>query len=396
MLRDQAPLGDVATAGLLLLSPAPVRAASLSDTLGIFQPNTVTITPSILRMQRALAQATDFPATTTTPGFTYRYDPASGAYVRVTGTLGPAFLERAETIGAGHVDLSISYLHARFTHINGETLSESLSSKFLVKSGSLIVPQRIETRDFSLTSNVVYFSATYGVDDRTDVNLLLPVYYTSMQGERRFSVLGQPGEFESLDGNAFGPGDLLLRGKRRFLEGDSWDVAAGLTLHLPSGSEANFQGTGDVMVTPSLVASWIGPAVEVHGSAGIDIDSTDLQRSGVRYGVGVSWAPLERLTRLTDLVGTSGFSNDDLSFFVADRRLVSIRGEFDPPLVARAVGNGTEFTTTINRTDIVDLAFGVKVNVFGNLICFASAIVPLTEDGARASVIPVGGIQYGF
>ena len=382
---------------LLLLLPAAVRAASLSHTLGIFQPDTVTITPSILRMQRALAQATDFPATTTTPGFTYRYDPASGAYVRVTGTLGPAFLERAETIGAGHVDLSISYLHARFTHINGETLSESLSSKFLVKSGSLIVPQRIETRDFSITSNVVYFSATYGLDDRTDVNLLLPVYYTSMQGERRFSFFGQPGdEFESLDGNAFGPGDLLLRGKRRFLEGDSWDVAAGLTLHLPSGSEANFQGTGDVTVTPSLVASWIGPAVEVHGSAGIDIDSTDLQRSGVRYGVGASWAPLERLTLLTDLVGTSGFSTEDLSFFVADRRLVSIRGEFDPPLVARAVGNGTEFTTTINRTDVVDLAFGVKVNVFGDLICFASAIVPLTEDGARASVIPAGGIQYGF
>jgi hypothetical protein len=173
-------------------------------------------------------------------------------------------------------------------------------------------------------------------------------------------------------------------------------VAAGLTLHLPSGSQANFQGTGDVVVTPSLVASWIGPAVEVHGSAGIDADSTDLQRSGVRYGVGVSWAPLERLTLLTDLVGTYGFSNDDLSFFVADRRLVSIRGEFDPPLVARAVGNGTEFTTTINRTDVVDLAFGVKVNVFGDLICFASAIVPLTENGARASVIPAGGIQYGF
>jgi hypothetical protein len=383
-------------ASLLLLSTASVRAASLSDTLGIFQPGTVTITPSILRLQRALAQATDFPATTTTPGYTYRYDPASGAYVRVTGTLGPAFLERAETIGAGHVDLSVSYLHARFTHINGETLSESLSSKFLAKSGSLIVPQRIQTRDFSITSNVVYFSATYGVDDRTDVNLLLPVYYTSMQGERRFSVLGQPGEFESLDGNAFGPGDLLLRGKRRFLEGDSWDLAAGLSLHLPSGSEANFQGTGDVVVTPSLVASWIGPAMEVHGSFGIDIDSTDLQLSGVRYGVGVSWAPLERLTLLTDLVGTSGFSADDLSFFVADRRLVSIRGEFNPPLVARAVGNGTEFTTTINRTDVLDLAFGVKVNVFGDLICFASAIVPLTEDGARASVIPAGGIQYGF
>jgi hypothetical protein len=383
-------------ASILLLSTSAAHSASLSDQLGIFQPGAVTITPSILRLQQALARATDFPATTTTPGFTYRYDPASGAYERVTGTLGPAFLERAETIGAGRVDLSVSYLYARFTHINGDTLSESLSSKFLTKNGDLIVPQQIQTRDFSLTSNVVYFSATYGVDDRTDLNLLVPIYYTSMRGDRRFLTFGQPGAFESLDGNAFGPGDVLLRGKHRFLEGDGWDVAAGLTLHLPSGSEANFQGIGDVVVTPSLVGSWIGPAWEAHGSVGIDINSDDLQRSGVRYGVGVEWAPLERLTLLTEVVGTSGFSTDNLSFFVADRRLVSIRGEFNPPLVARAVGNGTEFTTTINRTDIVDLAIGLKLNVFGNLICFATAIVPLTEDGARANVIPVGGIQYGF
>jgi hypothetical protein len=381
---------------VLLLSTSAVYAASLSDQLGIFQPGAVTITPSILRMQQALARATDFPATTTTPGFTYRFDPASGSYERVSGTLGPAFLERAETIGAGRWDLSVSYLYARFTRINGESLSESLSSKFLVKDGDLIVPQQIQTRDFSLTSNVVYFSGTYGVDDRTDVNLLVPVYYTSMRGDRRFFALGQPGSFESLDGNAFGPGDVLLRGKHRFLDGDGWDVAAGLTLHLPSGSVANFQGIGDVVVTPSLVASWIGPAWEVHGSVGIDINAGDLQQSGVRYGAGVEWAPFERLTLLTEVIGTSGFSTDDLSFFVPDRRLVSIRGEFNPPLVARAVGNGTEFTTTINRTDIVDLAVGLKVNVFGNLICFASAIVPLTEDGARANVIPVAGIQYGF
>ncbi len=380
----------------LLLAAGPAWARSLSDTLGIFQPGTVTITPAILALQRELATATDFPATTTTPGFVFRYDPESGTYARVSGTLGPAFLERAETVGKGHFDLAVSYLYARFTQTGGESLSESLSSRFVTKDGSLIIPQRVETRDFALTSHVTYFSATYGIDDQTDVNLLLPLYYTVMDGKRRFSVLGQAGSFESLDDNAFGPGDLLLRAKRRFFEHGSWDVAAGFALELPSGSQDDFQGIGDVVLGPSLIASWIGPSVEAHGSLGIDINAGDLQRSGVRYGLGASYAPLERLTLLLDLVGTSGFSQDDLSFFEPDRRLVSIRGEFNPPLQARAVGNGTEFTTTLPRLDVVDLAVGLKVNVYGNLICFLSAIVPLTNDGPHADVIPTGGIQYGF
>ena len=383
-------------AAVLVLSAASAWGRSLSDTLGIFQPGTVTITPSILQLQRELARATDFPATTTTPGFVYRYDPESGSYTRVSGTLGPAFLERAETVGAGHFDLAFSYLYARFTQTGNESLSESLSSKFLSKEGSLIIPQRIDTRDFSLTSHVMYFSATYGIDDETDVNLLLPLYYTVMDGKRRFSVLGQFGDFESLDNSAFGPGDLLVRAKRHFFQRGSWDLAAGFAMELPTGSEANFQGLGDVIVSPSIIASWIGPSMEAHGNFGVDIDAGDLQRSGVRYGVGGSYAPIDRLTLLVDVVGTSGFSVDDISFFEPDRRLVSIRGEFNPPLQAQAVGNGTLFTTTLPRLDVVDLAVGVKVQVYGNIICFVSAIVPLTNDGPHANVIPTGGIQYGF
>src|SRR5262249_2840665 len=139
-------------AAVLVLSASPALGKSLSDTLGIFQPGEVTITPAILQLQQELARATDFPATTTTPGFVFRYDPDSCAYERVTGTLGPAFLERAETIGEGRFDLAFSYLYARFTRTDDESLSAALSSKFLSKEGSLIIPQQIDTRDFALTS----------------------------------------------------------------------------------------------------------------------------------------------------------------------------------------------------------------------------------------------------
>jgi outer membrane putative beta-barrel porin/alpha-amylase len=381
---------------LILLAAGTVDAESLSQRLGVFQPGFVTITPAILELQRALARATDFPATTTTPGIIYRFDPSAGAFERVAGPLGPAFLERAETVGEGRFDLAASYLYARFTRFDGESLSEQLSSRFVAVSGDLVVPQRVETRDFSLTSHVMYFSATYGVTGDADVNLLMPVYYTAMDGKRRFSVVGQAGQFESLDADAFGPGDLLLRAKYRFLDRNTWGLAAGLTLHFPTGNEDNFQGIGDMVVTPSIVASWQSARWDVHGSFGVDINAGDLNRSGVRYGVGASFAALDCLTLLADLVGTSGFASDDVTFFVPDPRLVTIRGEFDPPIQARAVGNGTQFLTTLEPENVVDLAVGFKVILVRDLVWFTGVIVPLTTDGARANVMPTGGFQYEF
>ncbi len=381
---------------LILLAAGTVHAESLSRRLGVFEPGFVTITPAILELQRALARATDFPATTTTPGIIYEFDPAAGAFERVSGPLGPAFLERAETVGKGRLDLATTYLYARFTELDGDSLSSLLSSRFVAVSGNLVVPQRVETRNFSLTSHVLYFSGTYGVTSDLDLNLLLPVYYTVMDGDRRFSVLSQTGGFESLDGNAFGPGDLLLRAKYRFLDRNTWGLAAGLTLHFPTGNEDDFQGIGDMVVTPSIVASWQSTRWDVHGSAGVDINAGDLARSGVRYGIGASFAVLDRLTVLADVVGTSGFASDDITFFVPDPRLVTIRGEFKPPVQARAVGNGTQFLTTLPPENVVDLALGFKVILVRDLVLFTGVILPLTNGGARADVMPTGGIQYEF
>ena len=382
---------------VLAVALADVAAArSLSEQLGVFQPGFVTITPQILRLQKALARATDFPATTTTPGMAFWFDPESGAYERRAGPLGPAFLERAETVGTGRAEVAVSYLFARFTRFDGQDLSEALSSRFVSQSGDLIVPQRVDTRDFSLTSNVTYFSATYGVRGDTDLNLLMPVYATAMDGERRFKLLGNPGSFESLAGDKVGPGDLLLRVKHRFLDRNRWGLAAGLALHLPTGSEDNFQGIGDVLVTPTVVASWMSERLDLHGSLGVYLDASAVQRSGVRWGLGVSWAARQRVTLLCDMVGTSDFHNDDVTFFVPDKRLVTIRGEFAPPVSARVVGDGTEFTTTLGRRDIVDVALAMKVSLYRGLVGYVGVILPLTNDGARAAAIPTGGLQYGF
>ena len=50
----------------------------------------------------------------------------------------------------------------------------------------------------------------------------------------------------------------------------------------------------------------------------------------------------------------------------------------------------------VPRSDVVDLAVGLKVNPFGPVVGFASAIVPVVADGLRAEVIPTVGMEMTF
>jgi outer membrane putative beta-barrel porin/alpha-amylase len=59
----------------------------------------------------------------------------------------------------------------------------------------------------------------------------------------------------SVDDDATGVGDLLLRTKYHFLSLNGFNLASGLSLRLPTGDEDDFQGLGDVVVTPYLTVS---------------------------------------------------------------------------------------------------------------------------------------------
>ena len=283
--RPAAALGVlVALSALVLAQSAAAR--SLSDQLGVLQPGFVTITPQILRLQRALPRATDFPATTTTPGISFLYDPASGGYERRQGPLGPAFLERAETRrkGARRAGGVVS-LRALQPLRRRETCRTRSSSRFVSQAGSLIVPQRIDTRDFSLTSNVGlllrHLRAARRCGRQPAHARSTPRPWTAIAGS---SVLGNPGHFESLEGDKVGAGDLLLRAKHRFFSRNNWGLAAGLVIHLPTGNEDNFQGIGDVRAHAD-VHRLVG---ELHArparQPGVRLDASAVQRSGFRWG----------------------------------------------------------------------------------------------------------------
>ena len=72
--------------------------------------------------QQFAAAAADFPAVSTVPGLTFRYNPELQAFERSSGSLGPVYVERPQTIGRGKLDVGFSYLFQDFDKLDGDSL----------------------------------------------------------------------------------------------------------------------------------------------------------------------------------------------------------------------------------------------------------------------------------
>ena len=111
-----------------------------------------------------------------------------------------------------------------------------------------------------------------------------------------------------------------------------------------------------------------------------------------RYALGASLQPWDAFAFLLDVIGSSSFDDDEFTI----PRTTSIRQLFgNDDLIRRPLGRDT-VTAFVPRSDVVDLAVGMKANPWGTLVAFAEVIVPLTRDGLRAEVIPTAGLEWSF
>ena len=407
-------LGLVAFASVVMgTTGRPVHAHSLAgklhrfiDTKGFptFGDFIEVVTPIV---QRLALRGIDFPVIATAPAFTYRFNLELGVPERSSESLGPVFVERADTVGERRIDVGFSYLYADLTRFDGHDFGRQILTAGVrtdPRTGAQVGGAFLGD-DFSLASHVLSLSGTYGLTDRWDVNALVPVVSTTLRlggtagavlvvGTHDFSAL----EHVRFDESAVGIGDVLLRSKYRFADVADLNLATSLTLRLPTGNERNFQGIGDTTVFPALIASRTFGTHDVHGTLGIEANADDLERTRARYAVGTSLQPCEWLALLVDLLGSSSFVDDEFAISAPTGRV--FHGGRDTQLfgredLIRSIGR-TRVIAFVPRSDVVDLAAGLRVAVAGNAVAFASAIVPLTNDGLRAEVMPTAGVEVSF
>ena len=122
---------------------------------------------------------------------------------------------------------------------------------------------------FTFQSHVVSLFVIYGTTERWDVNILLPFVFTHFKVRAQAVLNDESGththsfdnatkattEVRSSSDDPVGIGDLLLRTKYHLIDTYGFNLAAGLTLRLPTGNEDDFQSLGDTMTTPFLALS---------------------------------------------------------------------------------------------------------------------------------------------
>ncbi len=358
--------------------------------------------------------ASDFPALSTVPGFSYRYNPELEEFERASNTLGPIFTERARTIGKGRVDVGVAYSYVKFDELNGTDLDSMtliLDHPDSVTFGEEFATVQFER--FDLQSHVVSFFATYGITDRWDVNLLLPLVATSLDVRANVKlanvVTGPPCEgpppgchFFDVDnfvdemeysakGSETGVGDLLLRTKYLLFTNDQFNFASGLILRVPTGNQENFQGLGDTTLNIFFAAASEISRFHLHATLGFDINLNEADRSRVRYAAGATVQLWDSFAFTADIIGHSNLTSQEISARVP----VFGNDAFDLDPESPTIDSYTTVSESL-RTDIVDIALGFKVNVFGSLVGFANVLVPLNSDGLRAKAVPTFGFEYSF
>ena len=128
------------------------------------------------------SQLASIPLPSPGSGFTYKFDPGSGTFQRSTRSFGPILAERGETIGRGRVAINFAYQFFSFDHLDGVPIID-IPAVFKhdnseLGGGRTDVVATMNT----IVASVSQFSGavTYGVTDRIDISLAMPVVNTRL------------------------------------------------------------------------------------------------------------------------------------------------------------------------------------------------------------------------
>src|SRR5688572_15114330 len=251
---------------------------------------------------RLTTQFANFPLGSSTGGFTYNFNEQSGIYTRNTESFGPAFTERAATIGRKKFSVGVNYQHTSFDTFGGQDLQDGSIAFYLPHTdccSAAAPPPSAQNPGFEsdlvqatlslkATTDTVGVFANYGVTDRLDVGVAIPITHVALEADVNATILrlssgdnvlvhtfvqGQNVTekiFEN-SGSATGIGDVVLRTKYNFLRAAGAWMSLGVDVRLPSGDEDNLIGLGTTQGKFFLIASSNNPRVSPHVNIGFTV-----------------------------------------------------------------------------------------------------------------------------
>jgi hypothetical protein len=357
------------------------------------------------------------PVSATSGGTTFSFQ--GGVPTRTSLSAGPIFGERAQTLGRGRVlvglartgvhfktlrGVDLDHLRFTFTHANSDF--PGCDSIAHGDCSLLGVPTlENETIDLNLALNidltVTGFLLTYGLTDRVDIGVALPLVSVSLAGtsDAQVNPFGPPPAVHffggtpenpiltasrSVEGSSTGLGDVDGRVKLNLRRADPLSVAILADVRFPTGSESNLLGSGAFAARGLAIFSARFGNFSPHANLGYLYRGGQFETDAVLATAGFDHLLAPWATLAVDLISQLQVGESPL--------------QVPGPVHIEAPYHRTIIPTVIpdTRDDIVDGSIGVKLTAAPGLTVVGNSEWSLNRGGLRPDVIWTAGLEYNF
>jgi len=357
------------------------------------------------------------PIGSTSGGEAFRFE--AGVPVLTSTSAGPIFAERAQTLGQGRVLAGISRTGFRFATLRGVDMGDinlvfthqnvnfpGCSAQFGGDCALYGIPRlENDAMDFHLSMDldvrVTSMYVTYGVTNRFDFGLVVPIVQAEFRGESDAQIrpFGGDSAFHFFSGtptnpvltahrqslgSASGLGDVALRLKLNMRETPDASFAVLLDGRFPTGSREDLLGAGKFAGRALIILNSKLGDFSPHLNAGYLHHAGNQQNDAVLGTVGFDHKMADAFTLAADLV---------TELQVGDSKLV-LPGivTYDAPF--RRTLNPTNIPAM--RDDIVNGSFGFKIAPARATTIVLNTLFPLNRGGLRPNLVYTAGLEYTF
>lgn len=346
----------------------------------------------------------NIPFTAAASGLAFSFE--EGVPVATAVSPGPIFAERAETMGKGRFLIGANISGIGFDNIRGVPL-DRLQLNFThvnVGENTPLGDPEFErdvlhvTTSLELSLIVSNVFASFGVSDRIDVGVAVPIVHASLSGSSTAEVVQHvfptPHTFDdagttratsSTSASATGIGDIAARLKINLYQTPSLAAALLGDVRLPTGREEDFLGSGATTVRVMGIVSGRRGNFSPHANVGFLYTNAQSQNNRVLATVGFDQLLSDIATLAVDLVS---------SFETADSKLT-----LPEPVVFTAGGPVQEVQLTDiphQKDNFIDASFGMKFSPGGVNRVVTNVLFPLVESGVRPSLMWTLGFERTF
>lgn len=350
------------------------------------------------------SNASNFPLSATSSGVTFKF--VGGVPVKTSSSSGPIFGERAQTMGRGRFLMGANLSGVRFKTLRGvpiDNLTLNFTHEDIGNPGlgdpsyeNDVIRLRMSMYVDLLVSS---FFMTYGLMDRVDLSVAVPLVSTSFKGRSTAEVVpfGAPA-FHYFGGTADDP---ILRASTATFGSATGigDIAARIKINLAGGNDFAFALLGDGRFATGNEKQLLGAGS--NSFRALAVMSSQFGTFSPHLNVGYLWRGGDLANNA--FLATAGFDQALNSWATLAAEVIT---EWEVGESQLVLPGPVEYTIPYNRTvepstipnkrdHRANASLGFKFRA-GAPTIVTNALIPLIRGGLQPNVVWTGGVEFNF